>query len=97
MNDGFHNPVSGDVTFFVNFHDAAQCQPVCMWVQGADAVAQLVRQHGNDPVYKVNTCAARISFPVKLRMFAHIMRNVRDMHAQQKAAVFQTPEGNGII
>ena len=81
----------------VDFHDAAQCKAIFMRIQGTNAVAQLMGQHRNHPIYQIHTGTSFVSLFVQSSMFLHIMGNVRNMHTQFIISVIQFCQGNSVV
>ena len=86
-----------DLAFFVDFHDAGHGVTVFIGVEAADAVGQDRRQHGDDPVDKVDAGAAVICFLVDGRSRADVVADVGDVDAQSEMAVGQADDVDGIV
>ena len=62
-------------------------QPVFAGTQAADVGRELLRQHGNGAVGKVDAGAAQARFEVEIGAGAHIFGHIGDVHLQLVAAV----------
>ena len=69
----------------VDLHQAGQGQAVLPRVQGAEAVGQAVRQHGNHAVHQVHAGAAAQGLPVQGTPLLHVMAHVGDVNPQSVA------------
>ena len=72
-------------------------QPVDVRLQRADAVAQLFRQHRDDPVDEIDAVAARAGFRVERRAGLHVMRDVGDVDENLEVAVGQDAVGERVV
>ena len=61
-------------------------EPVHPRLEAANAVAQPLRQHRDDPVREINAVAARKRLAIQRAAGAHVMRDIRDVDAQPPAA-----------
>ena len=81
-DDALDNLIICHIAFAVYRHQTAERQPVHALIQGADTVRQLMRQHGNDPVYEINARSPLQCLPVQRGIFLYIIGYVRDMDAE---------------
>ncbi len=70
----------------VEGHPHGQAGPVLLRLQGAPAVRQGLRQHGNDAVGKVDRVAASRGLAVERAIRAHVVGDVGDRHQHAPAA-----------
>ena len=63
-------------------HVAGHAQPIFVRHERAQAVAQLLRQHGNDPARKIDRVAAIEALGIERRAGVHIVGHVGDRHDQ---------------
>ena len=67
-------------------HDAGQGQPVCPGIEGADAVGQLLWQHGHHLVGKVHRRAPLPGLQIQGGALGDVVAHVGDVHPQHPAA-----------
>ena len=86
-DDAFDDFVALDAAVGIELHDAAQHQAVFVGAQAADVGRELLRQHGNGAVGKVDAGAAQARFEIEIGAGAHILGYVGDVDLQFVAAV----------
>ena len=67
-------------------HDAGQGQPVCPGIEGADAVGQLLWQHGHHLVGEVHRRAPLPGLQIQGGALGDVVAHVGDVHPQHPAA-----------
>ena len=75
-----------DIAAFIQLHQAGERQAQHALVQAADAVGQLLGQHGHHLVGIVHAGGTVKGFVVQLTAGLDVVRHIRNMHAQLKAA-----------
>ena len=96
-DDGLDKTVIGQVSVLIQPHEAGERQTQLFLIQRADAIGELLRQHGDDLVGIVNTGSTAECFIVQLTARLDIIGNIRNVDAQLKAAVRSLGQADGIV
>ena len=96
-DDRLDKAVVGQVAVLIQPHQAGECQPQHALVQAANAVGQLLGQHGHHLIGVVDAGSAVKSFVVQLGAGLDVVGNIRDVHAQLKAAVRGLGQADSIV
>ena len=81
----------------VHLHHHAETKLVLVRPQRADAVAQLLWQHGDGAVHQIHARSSLVGLAVNCRAGFYIVRHIGDVYAHLHVAVFHCPEGQGIV
>ena len=81
----------------VELENGAHDQAIDARIERANAIGELLRQHGNGAVGKINGSAAEAGFAVELRAAANVMSHVGDMHLELEAAAGARRDVDGIV
>ena len=95
--NGFDDLVVQYLAVGVHGHDAGEGQPVHVGVEGADAVGELLRQHGDHPVGKVHRGGAVECLQVQGGIFGHIVGHVGDVDAQDPVSLPVLLQADGVV
>ena len=96
-DDGLDKAVVGQIAVFIQPHQAGESQPQHALVQAADAVGQLLGQHGHHLIGVVDAGSAVKGLVVQLGAGLDVVRNIRNVHAQLKASVRSLGQADGIV
>ena len=96
-DDGLDKAVLADIAVCIQLHQAGECQTGLVLVQTADAVGQLLGQHGDDLVRIINAGGTLKRFLVQFRVRLDIMADVRDVDTQLIPAVIELHQADGIV
>ena len=96
-DDGLDKAVIGQVAVLIQPHQAGESQPQHALVQAADAVGQLLGQHGHHLVGIVHAGGTVKGFVVQLTAGLDVVRHIRNMHAQLKAALRRLGQADGVV
>ncbi len=77
---GFVEAGAAHFAVAAHVHLAHHGQPVHQGVDGAEAVGQHLRQHGDDTIGEIHRVAALLAFMVQRRARQHVMGDVGDRH-----------------
>ncbi len=72
-------------------------EPVPALDEAADVARERVRQHRHDPVGEVDRRAAEVGLLVERPSFAHVVRDVGDVHREAIASVGPTLDSDGVV
>jgi hypothetical protein len=89
--------VTPDLGLVVHLHDEAHRQPVLVGDQGAHAVGQGFREHGDDAVHHVDARAAPERLLVHDAAFFDVMGHIGDVHPHLPEPLLRAPDRQGII
>ena len=96
-DDRLDKAVVGQVAVLVQTHQAGERQAQHALVQAADAVGQLLGQHGHHLIGVVDAGSAVKGLVVQLGAGLDVVRNIRNVHAQLKASVRSLGQADGIV
>ena len=96
-DDGLDKAVVGQIAVLIQPHQAGESQPQHALVQAADAVGQLLGQHGHHLIGVVDAGSAVKGLVVQLGAGLDVVGNIRNVHAQLKAAVRGLGQADGIV
>ena len=96
-DDRLDKAVVGQVAVLVQTHQAGERQAQHALVQAADAVGQLLGQHGHHLVGIVHAGGTVKGFVVQLTAGLDVVRHIRNMHAQLKAALRRLGQADGVV
>ena len=89
--------VPHDRAVAVDLHQARLHEPIDPRIQRTNARGQLGRKHVNRAIGKIDRGGPFIAFQVERAAFAHVVRDVGDMHPEPIVAVRQPLEADGIV
>ena len=95
-DDGGGDAALYDLAAPIDLHEAGEGEPFHALVEGADAVGEGGRQHGQHAVGEVDARPALERLLVEDAVPRHIVRHVRDMHAQREDTVL-FGNGDGVV
>ena len=96
-DDRLDKAVVGQVAVLVQTHQAGERQAQHALVQAADAVGQLLGQHGHHLVGIVHAGGTVEGFVVQLTAGLDVVGHIRNMHAQLKAALRRLGQADGVV
>ena len=91
-DDGGGDAALYDLAAPIDLHEAGEGEPFHALVEGADAVGEGGRQHGQHAVGEVDARPAPEGLFVENAVPRHIVRHVRDVHAERKMPSFSETE-----
>ena len=95
--DGLAEPLADDAAERSHLEDCRECEFLLLRTEGAEFVAELLREHRHGPVHQVYRCAALLRFFVHNRPRLHIVSDIGDMDSYLVVAVFQQLERQGVV
>ena len=96
-DNAFDNLVTFDAASWVELHDAAQHQAVFAGSQAADVARELLREHWNGAIGKVDAGAAQARFEIEICSRTHIFGHVCNMYLQLIAAFCALVDEDSIV
>ena len=96
-DDRFRKAIVGQVAILVQTHQAGERQTQRTLVQAADAVGELLGQHGNDLIGIVDAGSTVECLVIQLGAGLDIVGNIRDVDTQLKAAFRGLGQADGIV
>ncbi len=90
VDDAFVEHVVSHLAGLGDGHLADHGQTIDMRVQRAQAVGQLLRQHGHDALGEIHRVAAHLGFSIQRRADLHVARYVGNRHVELPATREQT-------
>ena len=81
----------------IDFHQARLHEPVDVRVQAAQPGGQLRRKHVSRALREVHRRPPLVRFPIERAPLNHVVRDIRDMHAQPVVSVRQLLNGDRIV
>ena len=96
-DDRFRKAIVGQVAILVQTHQAGERQTQRTLVQAADAVGELLGQHGNDLIGIVDAGSTVECLVIQLSAGLDIVGNIRDVDTQLKAAFRGLGQADGIV
>ena len=96
-NDGLNKAVVGQVAVLIQPHQTGEGQSQHALVQTADTVGQLLGQHGHHLIGVVDAGSAVKGLVVQLGAGLDVVGNIRNVHAQLKAAVRGLGQTDSIV
>ena len=96
-DDGLDKAVVGQVAVLIQPHQTGEGQSQHALVQAANAVGQLLGQHGHHLIGVVDAGSAVKGLVVQLGAGLDVVGNIRNVHAQLKAAVRGLGQTDSIV
>ena len=87
VDDSRHDLVARDLALRRDLHLTGHREAVDAGVEAADAVAELLRQHRDDAVNKIDTRAALACLAVERLILTHIPADIGDVDAEEEGTV----------
>ena len=82
-DDGFREARGHDFSSLRDLGENREGQPLDLWFEAANPVAQRLGQHGNHAVGEIHAVASRLRLTVQSGLGLHIVRHIRNVDANQ--------------
>ena len=96
-NDAVVELVAHHLAAPVHLHEARLHEPVHARVEAAEARGELLREHVERALGEVHRGAALVGLGIECAALAHVVRDVRDVHAEPVVPVRQRLDRNRIV
>jgi hypothetical protein len=74
------------------FNPTRTREPKTVWLKTREIVRNNLRQHWDNLIGQIHTCATGEGFSIEFRTFLYKMGNIRDMNPKQPVTLFQARE-----
>jgi hypothetical protein len=81
----------------IELEDCSMRQPFDSRFETADSIAQLLRQHGDDPISEIHTVPSLPSFLIESRTCFHIVSYIRNVYGQFPSPTLSLRDTNGVV
>ena len=89
--------VADDLAVAIDFHQTGLHQSIDVRIEAAEAGGELRRKHVDRALGEIDGRAAVVRFAIERAALVHVMRDVRDVHAEPEIAVRQPLDRDRIV